>query len=46
MRRTKKLALVSEEMAKKRKKMIKHHNRIKHIYEFWIQNCPEYAYTD
>jgi hypothetical protein len=33
-------------MAKKRKTMIEHRNRIKHIYKFWIQNCPEYAYTD
>ena len=36
----------TEEMAKKRKTMIEHRNRIKHIYEFWIDKCPEYAYTD
>jgi hypothetical protein len=36
----------TEEMAKKRKTMIEHRNRIKHIYEFWIENCPEYAYAD
>ena len=26
--------------------MIEHRNRIKHVYEFWIDKCPEYAYTD
>jgi hypothetical protein len=34
------------EMAKKRKTMIEHWNHIKHIYEFWIEDCPKYAYTD
>jgi hypothetical protein len=33
----------TEEKAKKRKTMIEHRNRIKHIYEFWIEKCPEYA---
>jgi len=36
----------TEEMAKKRKTMIEHRNRIKHIYEFWIDKCPEYVYAD
>jgi hypothetical protein len=34
-----------EMMAKKRKMMMEHRNCIKHIYEFWIENCPEYVYT-
>jgi hypothetical protein len=36
----------TEEMAKKRKTMIEHRNRIKHIYEFWIDKCPEHAHAD
>jgi hypothetical protein len=36
--------LETEDMgAKKRKTMIKHRNCIKHLYEFWIEKCPEYA---
>jgi hypothetical protein len=36
----------TEEMAKKRKTMMEHQNQVKHIYKFWIENCPEYVYTD
>jgi hypothetical protein len=35
--------LETEDMAKKRKTMIEHRNRIKHLYEFCIEKCPEYA---
>jgi hypothetical protein len=35
--------LETEDIAKKRKTMIEHQNRIKHLCKFWIENCPEYA---
>jgi hypothetical protein len=34
--------LETEDIAKKRKMMIEHQNHIKHLYEFWIEKCPEY----
>jgi hypothetical protein len=39
----KEIVLETEHMAKKRKTMIKHRNRIKHLYEFWIEKCPQYV---
>jgi hypothetical protein len=35
--------LETEDVAKKRKTMIEHRNCIKHLYEFWIEKCPEYV---
>jgi hypothetical protein len=35
--------LETEDMAKKRKTMIEHQDLIKHLYEFWIEKCPEYT---
>jgi hypothetical protein len=39
----KEAVLEPEDMAKKRKTMIEHRNCIKHLYEFWIEKCPEYV---
>jgi hypothetical protein len=36
----------TEDMAKKRKRMIEHRNRIKHTCKFLIDKCPEHAHAD